>query len=100
MEAATTPVPRPRIRGAALRLDGPALGAWTLGFAPVLYLALRGGGYDLVIRSEVGLAAWWLVLLGVLAGVLSLRQIGRLGWLCLALLAGIRRLDADRHRMV
>ena len=88
MEATATPVPRPRVRGAALRFDGPALGAWTLGFAPVLYLALRGGGYDLVIRSQVGLAAWWMVLLGVLAGVLSLRQIGRLGWLCLGLLGG------------
>jgi O-Antigen ligase len=88
MEAAATPVPRPGVRGAALRVDGPALGAWTLGFAPVLYLALRGGGYDLVIRSQVGLAAWWVVALGVLAGVLSLRRIGRLGWVCLGLLGG------------
>jgi hypothetical protein len=57
-----------------------------LGFAPVLYLALRGGGYDLVIRSEVGLAGWWIVFLGVLVGVLPLQRFGRLAWVALALL--------------
>ncbi len=87
MELAATPVPRSRSLTATLRLDGRALGAWTLGFAPVLYLALRGGGYDIVIRSEVGLAAWWIVLLGVLVGVLPLSRIGRLGWACTGLLA-------------
>jgi O-Antigen ligase len=66
--------------------DGPRLAAWMLGFAPVLYLALRGGGYDLVVRSEVGLVASWVVLLGVLIGVLPLQRIGRLGWTSIALL--------------
>lgn len=69
-----------------LRFDRRALSAWTLGFAPVLYLALRGGGYDVIVRSEVGLAAWWIVLLGGLAGILPLSRIGRLGWVCVALL--------------
>ncbi len=87
MELAATPVPRSRPFGAIWWLDRRALGAWTLGFAPVLYLALRGGGYDLVIRSEVGMAAWWLVLLGVLVGVVSLGHIGHLGWVTVALLA-------------
>jgi O-Antigen ligase len=87
VEAAATPVPQPRSAAALLRLDRHALGAWTLGVAPVLYLALRGGGYDIVVRSEVGLAAWWIVLVGVLAGVLPLNRIGRLGWTCSGLLA-------------
>jgi len=52
----------------------------------VLYLALRGGGYDLVVRSEVGLAAWWIVLLGVAIGVLPLQRIGSLAWLSISLL--------------
>ncbi len=71
---------------ASLPLYGPRVASWALGFAPVLYLALRGGGYDLVVRSEVGLAAWWIVLLGVAIGVLPLQRIGSLAWLSISLL--------------
>ena len=47
-----------------------------------LYLGLKGGGYDLVVRSEVGIAVWWIVLLGALVGVLPggldpARRLGR-----------------------
>jgi O-Antigen ligase len=87
MEMAATPFPRARTLAATLRFDGRAVAAWTLGFAPVLYLALRGGGYDISVRSEVGLAVWWIVLVGVAAGVLRLSGIGRLGWLCIGLLS-------------
>ena len=86
MELAATPVPRSRALAAARDLRPRAVGAWALGFAPVLYLALRGGGYDIIVRSEVGLAVWWIVLLGVLAGVLSVRRVGGLGWACTGLL--------------
>ena len=46
--------------------------ALTWGAAVLLsvYLGLSGGGYDIVVRSEVGLIVWWFVLLGVLVGVL------------------------------
>jgi hypothetical protein len=71
-----------------LRVDAQAAVAWLLGFAPVLCLALRGGGYDPVIYSEAGLVAWWVVLLGALTGVLPRQRIGRLGWLSVALLGG------------
>jgi O-Antigen ligase len=86
MELAATTLPRARARAAALRLDRRAIGAWTLGFAPVLYLTLRGGGYDLIVRSEAGIAAWWIVIVGLLAGALSLSRIGRLAWVSVALL--------------
>jgi hypothetical protein len=68
------------------RLDAPAVAAWTLAFTLVAYLALRGGGYDTVVRSEVGVAIWWIVLLAALAGILPAR-IGRAGWLAIGLLA-------------
>jgi hypothetical protein len=55
------------------------LGAWTLGFAVVAYLALSGGAYDAVVRDEAGIAVWWVVLVGVVAGVLR-PHLGRLGW--------------------
>jgi O-antigen ligase len=87
MELAATPVPRSRTLAATLRFDGRALSAWILGFAPLLYLALRGGGYDIAVRSEVGLAVWWIILVGAAAGVLRVSGIGRLGWLCVGLLS-------------
>jgi O-Antigen ligase len=86
MELAAASPARSRSLAVGLRLDRRTIGAWVLGFGPVLYLALRGGGYDLVIRSEVGLAAWWIVLLGVLVGALPLTRVGRLSWTCAGLL--------------
>src|SRR5215469_15732435 len=74
--------------GMSLSRDGPRLAAWTLGFAPVLYLALRGGGYDLVIRSAIGLVTWWIVLLGILVGVFPLGRLSRLAWIAVGLLGG------------
>ena len=68
-------------------LNPPALSAWTLAFALVAYLALRGGGYDTVVRSDVGVAVWWIVLLGALAGILPAR-IGASGWIAIGLLGG------------
>ena len=59
-----------------------------LPFVLVLYLALKGGGYDEVVYGEVGIATWWLVLLGSLIGVLPVSRIDRRGWVALALLAG------------
>ena len=71
----------------AARLDPPAIAAWTLAFAVVAYLALSNGGYDTIVRSQVGIAVWWIVLLGALAGVLPAR-IGAAGWVAIGLLAG------------
>jgi tetratricopeptide (TPR) repeat protein len=82
--------PRPALwtlpRSLAVRRDPPALAAWTLAFTLVAYLALRNGGYDTVVRSEVAVAVWWLVLLTALAGMLPAR-IGAAGWVAIALLA-------------
>lgn len=86
MELAARPLPRARAVAATLRFDSRAVGTFTLGLAPVLYLALRGGGYDTVVYSETGLATWWVVLVGVLAGLLPLARLGRIAWVCAGLL--------------
>ena len=57
----------------------------SLSFATVVYLALSDGGYDTITRSQVGILAWWLVLLAALAGIRP-RRLGRAGWCALALM--------------
>lgn len=54
-----------------------SVGAWTLGFALPLYLALRGGGYEAVLRDQVGIALWWVLLAGVLVGALPVARLSR-----------------------
>ena len=61
----------------ARRIDLPAAGAWLLTFAPVLYLAVRSGGYDAVVRGEVATALWWLLAAGALVGLLPAVRPGR-----------------------
>ena len=74
------------VRGVSIELD--AVSAWLLPFASVLYLALEGGGYDTVVRSQVGVVLWWIVLIGALAGILP-RAIARRGWIAVGLLAAL-----------
>lgn len=86
---------RPALRGgdAAARLAwlraeaGPLLGTTILPFVLVLYLALEGGGYDSVVRGEVGLAIWWIVLLGALVGALPVARPRAGAWVAAGLLA-------------
>lgn len=50
------------------------------------YLGIREGGYDAVVRGEVGVAVWWLVVLGVIVGLLP-RRVGRIGWIAVGAFA-------------
>ena len=82
--AARTPLVRLRTLTPWYR--GPQIGAWTLGAAPVAYLALAGGGYDPIVRGQVGIAAWWIVLVALLAGIVSTAGLDRWAWGALGLL--------------
>ena len=70
----------------ALARVGPWLAQAGLPFLLIAYLGLRGGGYDVVVRSEVGIAAWWIVVLGAAVGALPLARISRRGWIALGVL--------------
>src|SRR5947207_626431 len=72
---------------AALRA-GPALTGSVLPFVLVLYLALKGGGYDIVPRSQVAIAVWWILLLGCAIGLLPVARVTRAGWVGICLLGG------------
>jgi hypothetical protein len=73
------------LSGSLRRLDFPALTAWLLPAVLVSYLGIQGGGFDTVINSQVGIAAWWVLLLIVAFGLAPLR-FGRAGWVTLGLL--------------
>jgi O-Antigen ligase len=64
----------------------PWLGQAGLPFLLVTYLGLKSGGYDAIVRSEVGIAVWWIVLLGAAVGALPLARFGRAAWIALGLL--------------
>jgi O-Antigen ligase len=86
MEAAQ-PLTRSAPLDYARRFDWSALPAWLLGFGLIVYLGLKGGGYDPLVHDQVGIAVWWIVLAGVLVGALPRQRLGALAWSALGLLA-------------
>lgn len=83
----TAPVPAAGLRSLAGKVDSQAIAVWLLGFALVVYLGLNGGGYEPVVRNQLGIAVWWGVLLGLAVGALPLNRLRYGSWLALGLLA-------------
>src|SRR3954453_20812212 len=82
-------VARPRPALAAVprfSFDTVAVSAWLVGFAPVAYLSFANGGYDTIVRNEVGIAVWWIALVGALAGLAPAR-LPAPAWAAIGLLA-------------
>ncbi|HEX6667303.1 MAG TPA: O-antigen ligase family protein [Solirubrobacterales bacterium] len=71
------------------RPDWAAVGAWLLCFGLVVFLGLEGGGYDPLVHDQVGIAAWWVVLVTVGLGVLPRRRLGTTALVSLGLLAAL-----------
>lgn len=73
--ATTVPIPLERELRRLGRVDHQALAVWLLGFGLVVYLALHGGGFDPIVRNQLGIAVWWGVLLGLAVGALPLNRL-------------------------
>jgi hypothetical protein len=71
----------------ARTIDWGAVWTWLLCFGLIAYLGLQGGGYDPLVHDQVGIAIWWVVLLGVLVGALPDRRPTPLALASLGLLA-------------
>jgi hypothetical protein len=87
---AVTTAPSPAVglgRWRSLRLDPRAVWIWVLTLTLMLYLGLDGGGYDLVVRSDAGIAVWWVLLIGSLMGLLPASRPGRAGTAAVVLFA-------------
>jgi hypothetical protein len=69
-------------------LDLETLSVWTLVGGLILYLGIDGGGYDIVVHSQVAIVVWWVVLLGAAWGILPAARPSRAGWAALALFGG------------
>src|SRR5688572_27348006 len=69
------------------RVDLPGVAAWLVPAILIVYLGLNNGGYDLVERSEAGIAVWWGVMLATAIGALPVAGGTRTGRIMLGLLA-------------
>ena len=74
--------------GSSVVLDWGAIATWLLAALPVVYLSLENGGYDSIPRDQIGIAVWWLLMLGVAAGALPAPGRTRVGLVALGLLFG------------
>lgn len=68
------------------RIDWDTVSTWVLGFGLIVYLGLKGGGFDPLVHDQVGIAVWWVLVAAVLVGALPRRQPGTLAWCALGLL--------------
>jgi hypothetical protein len=68
-----------------VRISAQACSTWILAGGLVLYLALDGGGYDLVVRSQASIVVWWLVIVGAAWGLLPTGRLTTAAWSVLAL---------------
>jgi hypothetical protein len=69
-------------------LDWAGAVTWLLAALLVVYLSLENGGYDPIPRGQVGVLAWWLLLLGIASQALPLPGRTRAGLTALGLLLG------------
>jgi len=68
--------------------DWGGAATWLLAALLVVYLALEDGGYDPIPRDQVGVAVWWLLLLGVAVQALPVPGRTRPSLAALGLLGG------------
>ncbi len=90
--APTVPAPRTHVEGATPPSRTPwsvaSILGWSLPFALVLYLAMRGGGYDPAVRDEVGVILWLALLIGGTTMLLPAGRVTRASLIALGLFAG------------
>lgn len=89
--AEPAPLPHPAEGSAASSLwglrglpDAASAAAFALPAALLTYLGLESGGFSSLVYSQLGIAAWWIVLLGAIAGSFAIP--GRNRWSLIGLL--------------
>lgn len=86
---ATAELRRPGALPAAIEMiDFQLVSTWLLGFGLIVYLGMRGGGFDPLVSDKAGVVIWWIVLAGLLVGAFPRRRLGVPAWAAAALLLG------------
>ena len=67
----------------------PALAGFGIPFLLIFTLAVEAGGYEVVFRSQVGIVVWWVLLLGLAAGLLPTAGLTRPGRFAVAVFGGL-----------
>lgn len=78
---------QPRNDDFVRRIEWDAVCTWVFCFGLVAYLGIDGGGYDQLIHDQVGIAIWWVLLVGVLVGALPRVGPSKLALVALGLFA-------------
>jgi type II secretory pathway pseudopilin PulG len=81
-----------------MRRFGPDLACFVIPFALLVYLGLEGGGYGVgleppppgetngvTLRSWIAIAAWGLIVVGAITGVIRVSDFGRAAWTALGI---------------
>jgi O-Antigen ligase len=68
------------------RADWGAVAVWAICFGLVVYLGMKGGGYDPLVHDGLGIAVWWIALAGVAVGALPRCGLRTVAWVALGLL--------------
>jgi hypothetical protein len=63
--------------------------AFVAPFALVLYLALKRGGYDVIVYSQVGVLVGWFLLVAALSGTMVSLRHGSMRWVAIGLLCAL-----------
>lgn len=77
------------VQGARSKRKAGALVVGAVTAALLIYLGIRGGGYEQIVRDQVGLLAWWVLAIGCLAGLLPVSRPSRGAWTLLGLLLAL-----------
>jgi O-antigen ligase len=77
-----------RLPRRVVRIDGTAAATWALAAGLVLYMGFQGGGYDVVISSQIGLILWWIVLIGAVWGLFPAARPSVAAWTAMGLFGG------------
>lgn len=82
------------LRIAVRGFDPAGAAVWLVPVVLIPYLALHNGGFGPVERAEVGIAVWWIVLVGTIVGALPAAGGTRAGWWLFALLTAFAAFNA------
>ena len=77
-----------------------AVRTWALVGTVVLYLAINGGGYDLIVRSQVAIVVWWIVLIGAAWGLFPAVRWTRTAWIGAGSVGGFVVVDRTVRHVV